>query len=195
MQAKYGDDVQFLFVYTREAHAADSDRPAGKDVEQPVTTEERRQVAAKFLDEMKLEIPALVDNIDDQASKDYASLPDRLYLVGKSGKIAYAGDRGPRGFKPDDLERAIQKELGVEATGDESSTSPPQRQGSSQMDQRRIRMMSMMVPALGALNTDGDSQLSAEEIEAAPKSLLSLDKNGDGELSAEELRPTRGPRR
>lgn len=112
MHAKYGDDVQFLFVYCREAHAADSARPAGKDVEQPVSTDERRQVAVEFLDDMKLEIPAVLDNIDDKTSKDYASLPDRMYLVSKEGKIAYAGARGPRGFKPDELERAIEKELG-----------------------------------------------------------------------------------
>ena len=111
MYSKYGDDVQFLFIYCREAHAADSARPAGKDVEQPISTEERREVAAKFLDDMQLKIPALLDNIDDKTSKDYASLPDRLYLVSKTGKIAYAGERGPRGFKPDQLESSIKKEL------------------------------------------------------------------------------------
>ena len=61
MQAKYGDDVKFLFIYCREAHAADSGRPAGKDVEQPVSTEERRGVAVAFLDEMELQIPAVLD--------------------------------------------------------------------------------------------------------------------------------------
>ena len=39
------------------------------------------------------------------------ALPDRLYLVGKDGKITYAGGRGPRGFKPDELEDAIREEL------------------------------------------------------------------------------------
>ena len=111
MHSKYGDDVQFLLVYCREAHAADSARPSGKDVEQPVSTEERRQVATKFLNDMKLKIPALLDSIDDKTSKDYASLPDRMYLVSKNGKIVFAGARGPRGFKPDELERAIKQEL------------------------------------------------------------------------------------
>ena len=111
LKTQYGDKVEFLFVYCREAHAADSDRPIKTDVEQPVSTEERRKVAAAFLDEMNLNINALLDNIDDKTSKDYASLPDRLYLVAKSGKIAYAGGRGPRGFKPQELEEAIEKEL------------------------------------------------------------------------------------
>ena len=111
LKSKYGNEVEFLFVYCREAHAADSNRPMGKDVEQPVSTEERRQVAANFVDEIKLGITALLDNIDDKTSQDYASLPDRLYLVAKDGKIAYAGDRGPRGFKPNELEQAIKDEL------------------------------------------------------------------------------------
>lgn len=198
MQATYGDDVQFMFIYCREAHAADSDRPAGKDVEQPVSTDERREVASAFLDEMKLEIPALLDNIDDKTSLDYASHPDRLYLVGKDGNIAYAGEKGPRGFKVDELEQAIKTELageGGESAGSKSST-PGDRRGGPQMggaqSDRRMRMMSMMMPTLGAMNTDGDNHLSAEEIEAAAETLLSLDKDGDGSLSAEELRPNFG---
>ncbi len=115
MHADYGDDVQFLFVYCREAHAADSARPTGKDVEQPVSTEERREVAAQFLKDMELEIPAVLDSIDDTASKGYAALPDRMYLVSKDGKIAYAGGRGPRGFKPDELQFAIELELRASA--------------------------------------------------------------------------------
>jgi len=189
MQSKYDEDVKFLLIYSREAHAADSDRPAMKEVEQPVSTEERRGVAVAFLDEMELEIPALLDNIDDKTSKDYASLPDRLYLVGKDGKIAYAGDKGPRGFKIDELEQAIEQEV----SGKSPSTKPAAgRSGSSEMDDRRLRMMNMMMPTFGAMNTDGDGQLSAEEIKAASKTLLSLDKDGDGELSAEELAPARG---
>ena len=53
----------------------------------------------------------MLDDIDDTASTAYASLPDRLYLVGKDGEIAFAGDKGPRGFKPDLLPKAIEVEL------------------------------------------------------------------------------------
>jgi hypothetical protein len=195
MQSKYADKVQFFIVYTSEAHAADSDRPNGKNVEQPVTTEERRNVAMKFLDDMDMKtMPALLDNIDNKTSKDYASLPDRLFLVGKDGKIAYSGDKGPRGFKPDELEQAIEDELG----GKKSNRAPNRNAGSrgdagrnaGGSDELMARMLGRM-PAFGAMNKDGDNQLSKSEIEAASKSLLSLDKNGDGELSADELRPRR----
>ena len=44
-------------------------------------------------------------------------------------------------------------------------------------------------PVIAALDTDKDGTLSAEELKAAPDSLLDLDKNGDGELSPDELHP------
>lgn len=46
-----------------------------------------------------------------------------------------------------------------------------------------------MSPIVQALDTDGDGELSAEEIAHAAASLKKLDKNGDGKLSHEELRP------
>ncbi|WP_160115291.1 EF-hand domain-containing protein [Bryocella elongata] len=41
--------------------------------------------------------------------------------------------------------------------------------------------------ALQALDLNHDGTLSADEIKAAPSSLLTLDRNGDGELTADEL--------
>ena len=195
MQAKYSDDVQFYLVYTSEAHAADSNRPAGKDIEQPVTTEERREVAQNFLTEMGLEMPALLDNIDNKTAQDYASLPDRMYLVGKNGKITYAGERGPFGFKPDELADAIESEVGGKPKA-ETPRGQGQRGGNAQrgggMQSEMMARMLSRVPAFSAINKDGDTTLSAEEIKGAAEALLTLDKDGDGELSAEELRPAGG---
>ncbi len=56
-------------------------------------------------------MPVLVDNMDDLVSEAYDAWPDRLYLVGKDGRIAYHGGRGPFGFDPDELEEAIRDEL------------------------------------------------------------------------------------
>lgn len=47
-----------------------------------------------------------------------------------------------------------------------------------------------MSPVMQALDTNGDGELSAEELAAAGQSLQKLDKNNDGKLSREELRPT-----
>ncbi len=82
-------------------------------VEDPVTLLERNAVAGVCMTRMALEpMPALVDDMDDFASKAYSAFPDRMYLVGRDGNIAYRGGEGPFGFKPDELEDAIKKELG-----------------------------------------------------------------------------------
>ena len=46
--------------------------------------------------------------------------------------------------------------------------------------------------ALIALDTNGDGEISAAEIEAAAKSLLTLDKNGDGQITNDEVTPPQG---
>lgn len=56
----------------------------------------------------------VIDGIDDKANSSYAAHPDRLYLVNKAGRIAYAGGRGPQGFLPNELEDSIREELGLE---------------------------------------------------------------------------------
>ena len=42
---------------------------------------------------------------------------------------------------------------------------------------------------LQALDTDGDGQLSAAEIQAASTSLLKLDRNHDGQITPDEYTP------
>ena len=105
-------------MYIHEAHALDGTFPLkgrGPIVEEPITHEERREVArtcGEALDMWPLKM--LIDDIEDSTAIDYAAWPDRLYLVDKKGKIAYAGGEGPRGFKPDELEAAIRQELGLD---------------------------------------------------------------------------------
>ena len=106
-------------MYIREVHPAGARQSKGNkekkvQIEQPETFEERVAVARTCMDDLKLSIPAVVDGIDDKVSKDYAGFPDRLYIVDKEGKIAYRGDRGPRGFKPFMMEKTL-KELLREA--------------------------------------------------------------------------------
>ena len=51
--------------------------------------------------DLKLAIPCLIDNLKNTAGEAYAGWPDRIYIVGRDGRIAYKGDPGPRGFRPD----------------------------------------------------------------------------------------------
>lgn len=105
-------------VYIAEAHAMDSAWPfvGGKAplVQEPVTTKERMELCGKCVVAMEIQqIPALVDKIDDEVNQAYNAWPDRLFLVGKDGKIAFRGGPGPFQFLPDKLEAAIREELGM----------------------------------------------------------------------------------
>jgi hypothetical protein len=50
-------------------------------------------------------------------------------------------------------------------------------------------------PILAALDTDGDGEISAAEVAAAPTALKKLDKDGDGRLSEDDVRINFGPGR
>lgn len=105
-----------MVVYISEAHALDGASPNTMRnaplVEEPITFEERYSVAGTCMVSLALKrLPAVVDGMDNATNIHYQAQPDRIYLVGKDGKIAYAGGRGPRGFNPFELEQAIRKEL------------------------------------------------------------------------------------
>jgi Iodothyronine deiodinase len=55
-------------------------------------------------------MPVLIDGLDDAVARAYGAWPDRLYLIGRDGRIAFQGGEGPFGFKPDELEAAIESE-------------------------------------------------------------------------------------
>jgi len=74
---------------------------------QPTNAEERTAVAKACQAGLKLSIPMLIDGADDAVGKAYAAWPDRLYIVGKTGRIAYRGRPGPGGFDPAEMEQAL----------------------------------------------------------------------------------------
>ena len=55
----------------------------------------------------------VVDGIDNAVASAYGGWPDRLYLIRRRGTIAFQGDEGPFGFKPEALQRAIEREIAV----------------------------------------------------------------------------------
>ena len=74
---------------------------------QPTTLEERIEVANACSLRLDLSIPTLVDDMGNSTDLEYYALPDRLYLVGKDGRIAFRGAPGPFGFVAAELEEAI----------------------------------------------------------------------------------------
>ena len=64
---------------------------------------------------LELSIPTLLDDMRNSTDLKYYALPDRLYLVGRDGRVAYRGAPGPWGFIAAELEQAIEDYLSREA--------------------------------------------------------------------------------
>jgi hypothetical protein len=111
---QYKDRVEFYLVYIREAHPTDgkqapANRKEGILFAQPKSLAERVGIYTKMCDGLKLNLPALIDGLDDKVGKAYNAWPDRLYLIDQEGKIVYLSLPGPRNFKPEELGTAIEK--------------------------------------------------------------------------------------
>jgi Iodothyronine deiodinase len=82
-------------------------RRSGITIDDPRSDEERAAVATTCAAELRLKMPMAVDGVDNAVASVYGGWPDRLYLIGADGRIAYRGAEGPFGFRVDELERAI----------------------------------------------------------------------------------------
>lgn len=103
----YNEKIQFILVYTREAHPTDGWYMGDHDIRHHQSMDERREVAGMCEVALQYGIKTVVDEMDDAVAEAYASLPDRLYLVGIGGTVVYASDKGPFGFKPAELKEAM----------------------------------------------------------------------------------------
>jgi hypothetical protein len=104
--------VQFVVVYIREAHPEEGwilpeNRRSGIAVQEPTTDEERQLVAQTCAANLEMSMLAVIDGVDNAVADVYGGWPDRLYLVGADGRIAFQGGEGPFGFKPEELDEAI----------------------------------------------------------------------------------------
>jgi hypothetical protein len=77
----------------------------------PTSLEGRAEAAGACAARLRTRIPILLDDVDDAVALAYGGWPDRLYLIGRDGRVAFQGERGPDGFKPDELAEAIEIEL------------------------------------------------------------------------------------
>ena len=114
LHKRFGKQVAFFVVYIKEAHPEDgwvleSNRSEKIAVLDPKTLDQRAQAAGTCALKLELRIPVLLDGPDNVVATAYGGWPDRLYLIDKEGRIAFQGGEGPFGFKPEELERAIEK--------------------------------------------------------------------------------------
>jgi len=117
LYGKYGDRVHFITVYTLEAQPvgskspySDEERlgvysidPQGSPIPQPMTYEERLQLARKTVAEAGISVPVLVDEMDNPVWCTYGQAPNIGYLIGTDGRIVAR----QRWYDPGQMESAI----------------------------------------------------------------------------------------
>ncbi len=105
-----------MVVYITEIHPTDGWQVTSNiddDVKfaQPTTFEEREHIATACALDLAIEIPVVIDGMDNAVASAYGALPDRLYLIDRGGRIAFQGELGPEGFRPELLAAAIERVL------------------------------------------------------------------------------------
>jgi type I thyroxine 5'-deiodinase len=115
---EYKDRAAFYVVYIEEAHASDgwqtpSNLREKVIVANPGTLEARRGVAQSCVTHLKIQVPALLDDIGDTTEALYTGWPDRLYVIDRGGHIAYKSRPGPFGFKPEEMTVALARAVSI----------------------------------------------------------------------------------
>jgi len=116
MYESYKNEVAFLFVYIREAHADDEWQLGDNQREnivlaQPTTFGRRKEIATSCSTALKLTMPCLVDGMENPVDTAYAAWPERLFVVDVDGRIAVASEQGPFGFEPEQVRRWLRKNV------------------------------------------------------------------------------------
>jgi Iodothyronine deiodinase len=113
MYQRFRHQVAFFVVYVQEAHPTDgwqvdSNVQEGILYRQHQTFDEREAVAHACSLDLHLPLPILVEELDNVIDEAYGAAPERLYVVGADGRVAYQGGAGPHFFDLDEWEQAIQ---------------------------------------------------------------------------------------
>lgn len=114
---KYKENVEFLMVYTREAHPESTIyvNKGGEDVlqkiEQTDRMDERIEHARVCGPTLKFTFTTVVDKVDNKVNEAYAGWPSRFVVVDREGRIAFDGGPGPAGFQPAELDKWLAANL------------------------------------------------------------------------------------
>jgi len=78
---EFEDEVDFLMVYIREAHAADQ-WPLGDvvSIKQHATLQERLEAAQNFVEQFEFPARTVVDSMENLFNKSFLAWPERYYI-------------------------------------------------------------------------------------------------------------------
>src|SRR5262249_55802917 len=116
---KFRNRIQFVFVYTREAHPTEAGAESTPDLgavclPDPKTMQQREAHARRFARHFRLSFPIAVDGMDDEAATSYDGTPERLFVIDRAGKFAYVGGIGPEGCHPAELGDSLDRILSAD---------------------------------------------------------------------------------
>jgi hypothetical protein len=100
-------------VYIAEAHAVDewqmeSNAQEGICITQHTTFDERLAAARLCERRLNLTIPTFVDAMDNAVSRQFAAWPERIYIIGADGRVAFQGGPGPYEFRSNAAAQALE---------------------------------------------------------------------------------------
>lgn len=101
-----------MTIYIEEAHAIDV-WPVGEglNIKKPLTQEDRRSVADRFVRETGHPIPVYCDVVgEDRFEKEYAAWPTRFYIIYQE-KMSYIATPKNSTFELDELRSNLEKIL------------------------------------------------------------------------------------
>jgi type I thyroxine 5'-deiodinase len=112
-------------VYIQEAHPTDLWQVAANVRDNvlfasPQNDNERNATASACVRKLGIRIPALLDGIENRAERAYTGWPDRLYVVGRDGRVVFKSRPGPYGFSSKELGEALRD---IAAKGESTSAS------------------------------------------------------------------------
>jgi len=77
-----GDDIEFLFVYVREAHP-------GEKIPAHRSMREKIRAARLIRDEEEMQMPVVADDLRGSIHRKYSRLPNPAFLIDRSGRVAF----------------------------------------------------------------------------------------------------------
>lgn len=88
LKEKYAErDVEFVSMYVREPHPEER---GFREYRQPANPEQKLAYAKELVETKNLDIPVIVDGMDQRHHKSLGNLPNMAYVVDKEGRVRHA---------------------------------------------------------------------------------------------------------
>ena len=111
---RYKDRMHFYSIYINEAHPDDGwqikvNLDADIIHDQPTTIDARAEIAEVCQLDLRLKMPVLLGDIENEVDLAYAARPVRLFVMDKDGVIVHRSGVGPRDLNVEGALEAIEK--------------------------------------------------------------------------------------